>query len=82
MLTKAQHIEFASKHLPPPDLIKHFEDLRIRIYDDVGIVDGLVVTTDKHGNAVNKTLFTDIFVRRKGRWEAVNAQENAVRKDQ
>src|SRR5207249_12187472 len=26
----------------------------------------------------DRTVFTDVFVRRKGRWQAVNAQENAV----
>jgi hypothetical protein len=45
MLTKAQHIQFSSRHLPPPDLKNHFEGLQVRVYGDVGIVSGLVVTT-------------------------------------
>ena len=80
VLTKAQHIEFSSKHLPPADLTHHFEDLQVRVYGDVGIVNGLVVTTNKDGNTVDKTVFTDVFVYRDSRWQAVNAQENTVRK--
>jgi hypothetical protein len=80
VLTKPQHIEFSSKHVPPPDRTQHFEGLQVRIYGDVGIVNGLVVTTNKGGNTVNTTVFTDVFVYQDGRWQAVNAQENAVKK--
>src|SRR5262249_4962446 len=41
VLTKAQHIQFSSTHLPAPDLTKHFEDLHVRVYGDVAIVNGL-----------------------------------------
>jgi hypothetical protein len=80
VLTKAQHIQFSSKHAPPLDLTNHFEGLRVGLYGDVGIVNGLVVSTDRQGHEVNKTVFTDVLVYRDGRWQAVNAQENAVRK--
>jgi hypothetical protein len=80
VLTKTQHIQFSSKHYPPADLTNHLEGLHVRIYGDVGIVNGLVVTTNKDGNTVGKTVFTDVFVYRDGRWQAVNAQENAVKK--
>ena len=53
---------------------KHFEDLRVRVYGDVGIVNGMVVTTASDGT-IKKTLFTDVFVSRNGAWQAVNAQE-------
>ena len=78
VLTKAQHIQFSSTHLPAPDLTKHFEDLQVRVYGDVGIVNGSVVATNKNGNIAAKTVFTDVFVYRDGRWQAINAQENAV----
>jgi hypothetical protein len=54
--------------------------MRVRIYGDVGIVNGLVVTTDDKDHEVDRTVFTDVFGWRDGRWQAVNAQENAVRK--
>jgi len=78
VLTKAQHIQFSSTHLPPSDLPKHLEDLQVRIYGDVGIVNGSVVATNKNGNIAAKTVFTDVFVYRDGRWQAINAQENAA----
>jgi len=78
VLTKAQHIQFSSTHLPAPDLTKHFEDLQVRVYGDVAIVNGSVVATNKNGNITAKTVFTDVFVYRDGRWQAINAQENAV----
>ena len=58
----------------PAALNKHFEDLRIRVYGDVGIANGMVVTTAPDGT-IKRTLFTDVFVRRNGLWKAVNAQE-------
>ena len=49
-----------------------------RIYGDVGIVNGVVVRTTSDGAAPRRTLFTDVFVYREGRWQAVNSQENEV----
>jgi hypothetical protein len=80
VLTKEQHIQFSATNLPPRDLTNHFEGLQVRVYGDVGVVNGLVVTTNKDNRPVNKTVFTDVFVYRDSRWQAVNAQENAVRK--
>lgn len=78
ILNKAQHIRFSSTHVPATDLTKHFEGLQVRVYGDVGIVNGLVVATNKDGSTENKTVFTDVFVYRDSRWQAINAQENAV----
>ena len=80
VLTKAQHIEYSSKHLPPTDRTSHFEGLQVRVYGDVGVVNGLVVTTSKKKDTVDKSIFTDVLVYRDGRCQAVNAQENAVTK--
>ena len=79
-LTKEQHIHYSSEYLSPASLKKHFSDLQVRLYGDVGIVNGVVVTTDDKGQEVNKTVFTDVFVCRDGRWQAINAQENEVKK--
>lgn len=77
-LTKQQHIFYTSKYAPPPNLKNRFGDLSVRVYGDVGIVNGIVVTSDENGKDVNKSIFTDVFVYRDGRWQAVNAQENQV----
>ena len=80
LLNKAQHIHFSSAHLPPANLQNHFDWLKVRLYGDVGIVNGLVVTTNDKGEEVRRTVFTDVFVYRDQRWQAINAQENEVRK--
>ena len=84
-ITKAQHIAFSSAHPPPANRKQHFDQLRVRVYGDVGIVTGVVVTTDEKGpsqtgenHEVDRTVFTDVFAWRDGRLQAVNAQENAV----
>jgi hypothetical protein len=47
--------------------------LHVRIYGNVGIVNGMVV--EAGSGAPRKTLFTDVFACRDGKWQAVNAQE-------
>jgi hypothetical protein len=78
-VTKAQHIAFSSAHPRPANRKQHFDQLRVRVYGDVGIVNGIVLTSDQEGREVDRRIFTDVFVKRDGRWQAVNAQENAVR---
>jgi Domain of unknown function (DUF4440) len=79
-LTKEQHIYYSSRHVPPSNLRKRFGNLSVRVYGDVGIVNGIVVTSDEHGKDVTRAIFTDVFVYRDGRWQAINAQENKVGK--
>ncbi|MGH9819990.1 MAG: nuclear transport factor 2 family protein [Pyrinomonadaceae bacterium] len=77
-LDKSQHIYYATSYLPPADQKRRFDGLNVRLYGDVGIVNGIVVSSDKNGKTVDRTVFTDVFVSREGRWRAVNAQENRV----
>jgi acetyl esterase/lipase len=77
-LTKEQHIYYSSKYLPPANLHNRFENLKVRIYGTVGIVNGIVVTSDESGKDLDRTIFTDVFAFRDGRWQAINAQENKV----
>jgi len=49
------------------------------LYGDVGIANGSVIATDASGKELDRTMFTDVFVYRDGRWQAINAQENSVR---
>jgi len=37
-----------------------------------------VIASDPSGKELDRTMFTDVFVYRDGRWQAVNGQENAV----
>ena len=74
-ITKEEHIDYwRQAHTPRPHFAKHFEDLRVRVYGDVGIVNGVVVAEDPKGP--RKTIFTDVFAYRSGHWQAVNAQED------
>lgn len=78
LLDKNQHIYYATHYLPPSDQKRRFESLNVRLYDDVGIVNGIVVSSDRNGKTVDRTVFTDVFAFREGRWRAVNAQENRI----
>jgi hypothetical protein len=78
-LTKQEHIEWFVNHPAPAGRNLRFDKLQIRFYGDVGIVNGTVVATDPGGKELDRTAFTDVFVYRDGRWQAVNAQENQVR---
>lgn len=76
-ITKKEQLDFLrSRKQPADNLSRRFEDVRVRIYGTAGIVNGMVVATDNSGNLVKKTVFTDVFAYRDGRWQAVNAQEN------
>lgn len=77
-LTKAEHIDWATTHLPPLGRTQRFERLEVRLYGDVAIVNGTVVASDEQGGEVERSVFTDVFAYREGRWRAVNAQENPV----
>jgi hypothetical protein len=78
LLTKTQHIHYSTKYLPPAGLKQRFDNLTVRLYGDVGIVNGIVITSDEHAKDVDRTIFTDVFAYRDGRWQAINAQENRV----
>jgi len=77
-LTKAQHIYYSSRRVPPANLKQHFDQLKVRLYGDVAIVNGIVVTNDQNGKQLDRSIFTDVFAYREGRWQAINAQENKV----
>ena len=77
-LTKQENIAWFVKHPQPKDRHTNFDKLNVRIYGDVGIVNGSVLATDDSGKELARTMFTDVFVFRDMRWQAVNAQENVV----
>jgi hypothetical protein len=76
-LTKAQHIHYAVAFQPPADERRRFDTLSVRVYGAVGIVTGIVRAT-RGAAAPARSIFTDVFVKRNGRWRAVNAQENKI----
>ena len=77
IITKDEHLQFLRKHPAAANVReKQFEDLHVRVYGEAGIVNGVVIETTDHGE--RKTLFTDVFAYRDGKWQAVSAQELPV----
>lgn len=68
-----------TKHPPPANLRFAFDRLDVRVYGDTGIANGSVVRKDSDGKKIARNVFTDVFVYRDGRWQAVNGQETDVR---
>jgi hypothetical protein len=77
-VTKAEMMSYLRTHPFPHQSgpQQHFAQLRVSLYGNVAIARGILTATDATGAVVTKTLFTDVFVRRQGRWQAVSAQEN------
>jgi hypothetical protein len=74
IITKRDQLNFMREHPSSgPVPRKYFEDIHVRVYGNVGIVNGIVVEAGT--SAPHKTIFTDVFAYRDGRWQAVNAQE-------
>ena len=74
IITKDQQLSFMRRHPAADETTKkHFEDMHVRVYGIVGIVNGIVVETGAGGS--RRTLFTDVFAYRDGKWQAVSAQE-------
>jgi hypothetical protein len=78
----ADEIDYLRTHpsQPQDESRRKFEDVKVRFYQDVGIVTGRTVVTDEKGMVVRKTSFTDVFHWHEGKWQAVSAQETAVEK--
>jgi hypothetical protein len=74
-ITKNDQLAYLRKHPNAFPGTKHFEELRVRIYGDVAIATGIVNTIQDPGAKAKRNSFTDVFVRRNGKWLAVNAQE-------
>ena len=57
-----------------------FEDLRVQVYGDVAVVTGRLFTEGVMAGAPSQNLsrFTDVFVKRDGRWRCVATHTTAV----
>ena len=78
-VNKSQLLSFYRSHLSAQNPnTKHMEGLTVTVYDSTALARGTLITTDSKGQAISKLLFTDVFVRRLGKWQAVSAQEDKV----
>src|SRR6266496_1533490 len=73
-VSKKEQLDYLRSHPPAQRRPKHFEELRVRVFDSAAVVIGVVVATAADGKT-HRTLFTDVFAFRTGKWQAVNAQE-------
>jgi hypothetical protein len=77
-ISKQQHIAFVRAH-PQPNLTEHkFEKLQVRVYGNIAIANGIVLAVPAGGGGPQRTIFTDVFAFRNGKWQAVNAQETPM----
>jgi ketosteroid isomerase-like protein len=63
---------------PHGPLHRRIEGMTIRVYGETAVARGFVVVTDSGKHTTSRLIFTDVFVERGGRWQAVSVQENAV----
>jgi|SRR5579863_4897644 len=78
LLSKQAHIDWAVKHPHPANRQASFEKLDVRVYGDAAIANGIVSIKEGSDTSAHRSIFTDVFVYRAERWQAVNAQENAI----
>jgi hypothetical protein len=87
-ITRAQFLAYFAGPAPraPPRVEQSFEDTKVRFvaHGDVAIVTGVVTTrpvmapktgASSNADAIRHSRFTDVFVWRDGRWQAVTGQE-------
>ncbi|MGH8317058.1 MAG: nuclear transport factor 2 family protein [Steroidobacteraceae bacterium] len=88
-ITRAQYLAYFAHPLPhaAPHLQQYFEDTQVRFVGggDVAIVTGVVISRPATGSTSGRSLspegsvrhsrFTDVFVWRDARWQAVTGQE-------
>jgi predicted GNAT superfamily acetyltransferase len=55
-------------------------ELTPRVYGDFGYIRGLATATDAQGKITARVRFTDVYIYREGRWQAVAGQESMLPK--
>jgi uncharacterized protein (TIGR02246 family) len=79
MLTKIQTIASLKSGLPATQAAG-LGEMKVRVFGDSAIVTGSDTgkSTSKGKEVVEKYLWTDVFVRRNGRWQAVASQSTKI----
>ena len=78
-LNREQVLQAAANRAPVPAGAKHsFEEMKARIYGDTGIVTGVSYFTYTDGSQHARARFTDIFIYRDRRWQAVAGHETPI----
>lgn len=78
-VNKPDLLQFYRSHLSPQNSSqRRIEHMTVTLYGLTALARGVLTTTDSNGLLIRKLLFTDIFVKRAGKWRAVSAQESDV----
>ena len=72
---RATTLAKAADHRPSHN---ELTELSPRVYGDFGYIRGLATATDAQGKLLGRVRFTDIYVYRDGRWQAVAAHESML----
>jgi hypothetical protein len=75
-ITKSELLDYFKSHRTSTPETRHIENLNVTLYGDTAIARGNVVIANPGSHVISRNLFTDVFVLRNGRWQAVSAQEN------
>ena len=75
LFDRAATLTKAANHRP----VHHeLQDLNAHVYGDFGYIRGLATAVDAQGKVQARVRFTDIYVYRDGRWQAVAAHESML----
>lgn len=76
-VNKTDLLGYYRSHLKPqgPNQ-RRIEDMTVSVYGTAAVARGKVVSTGGDGKILSTLLFTDVFAKRGGKWQAVSAQEN------
>ena len=74
---RATTLAKAADHRP---MHNELSELTPRVYGDFGYIRGLATATDAQGKIVARVRFTDVYIYRDGRWQAVAGQESMLPK--
>lgn len=58
--------------------VPRLEQTQVRLFGDVAVVTGVAVYQATDGMAESRTRYTEVWVKRAGRWQAVHGHYNAI----
>jgi ketosteroid isomerase-like protein len=81
VFTRAEDLKSTKEEKSPP-LSLILSELKAHVYGEAGLVTGMntVTSTEKGKTVTKKVRFTDVFVKRDGRWQCVASHGSIVKK--
>jgi ketosteroid isomerase-like protein len=75
IVDRATTLAKAADHRP---IHNELHEMSAHVYGDFGYIRGLATATDAQGKVLARVRFTDIYVYRDGRWQALAAHESML----